>query len=142
MTCIRTATEQDGQAIAAIYDPYVRDTAISFEEVAPTPSEMSERIRTTLPTHPFLVFQEADAVIAYAYASRHRDRAAYRWSVDVAIYVAPAGRHSSWSSLHSDCRATGSWCPSTRDWSSALCPIAWNSRAPRLTLSLRRHHPT
>jgi L-amino acid N-acyltransferase YncA len=90
MACIRTATEQDGRAIAGIYDPYVRDTGISFEEVAPTPSEMSERIRTTLPTHPFLVFQEADAVIAYAYASRHRDRAAYRWSVDVAIYVAPS----------------------------------------------------
>src|SRR5258708_7717008 len=89
MVRVRTATEQDGPAISAIYAPYVRDTAISFEEMPPTPSEMSERVRATLPTHPFLVFQDADAVIAYAYASRHRGRAAYRWSVDVAIYVAP-----------------------------------------------------
>jgi len=91
MACIRTATAEDGPAIAAIYDPYVRNTAISFEEVPPTASEMSERVRATLPTHPFMVFQEADTVIAYTYASRHRDRAAYRWSVDVAIYVAPGG---------------------------------------------------
>jgi phosphinothricin acetyltransferase len=89
MIGVRTATEQDGPAIAAIYAPYVRETAISFEEMPPTPAEMSERVRATLPTHPFLVFQEAYAVIAYAYASRHRDRAAYRWSVDVAIYVVP-----------------------------------------------------
>jgi phosphinothricin acetyltransferase len=89
MISVRTATEQDGPAIAAVYAPYVRDTAISFEEMPPTPDEMSERVRATLPTHPFLVFQEAYAVIAYAYASRHRDRAAYRWSVDVTIYVVP-----------------------------------------------------
>jgi L-amino acid N-acyltransferase YncA len=89
MIGVRTATVQDGPAIAAIYAPYVRDTAISFEEMPPTPAEISERVRATLPTHPFLVFQEAYGVVAYAYASRHRDRAAYRWSVDVAIYVAP-----------------------------------------------------
>jgi L-amino acid N-acyltransferase YncA len=89
MAGVRRATEQDSSAIAAIYAPYVRDTAISFEEIPPTAAQMSERVRATLSTHPFLVFQEADAIIAYAYASRHRDRAAYRWSVDVAIYVAP-----------------------------------------------------
>src|SRR5690349_983504 len=52
MIGVRTATEQDGAAIAAIYGPYVRDTAISFEEMPPTPAEMSQRVRTTLPTHP------------------------------------------------------------------------------------------
>jgi L-amino acid N-acyltransferase YncA len=88
MSDIRVATEQDGPAIAAIYAPYVRDTAISFEEIPPTAAQMSERVRATLSTHPFLVFQEAGAVVGYAYASRHRDRAAYRWSVDVAVYVA------------------------------------------------------
>jgi L-amino acid N-acyltransferase YncA len=89
MAGVRAATEQDGPAIAAIYAPYVQDTAITFEEVPPTAAQMSERVRATMSTYPFLVFQEADAVVAYAYASRHAERAAYRWSVDVAIYAAP-----------------------------------------------------
>jgi len=102
MAGVRTATEQDGPAIAAIYAPYVSDTAISFEETPPTATEMSERVRATLSTHPFLVFQEAGAVVAYAYASRHRDRAAYRWSVDVAIYAAPrVHRHGIGRALYS-----------------------------------------
>jgi hypothetical protein len=63
ITGVRTATEQDGPAIAAIYAPYVRNTAVFFEEMAPTSAEMSERVRATLPTHPFLAFREAYAVI-------------------------------------------------------------------------------
>jgi len=88
MAGVRVATENDAAAVAAIYDPYVRETAISFEEIPPSPIEMSARIRKTLATHPFLVFEDGDSVVAYAYASPHRDRAAYRWSADVAIYAA------------------------------------------------------
>jgi L-amino acid N-acyltransferase YncA len=86
---VRIATEQDASAVAGIYAPYVRDTAISFEEVTPSQDEMGRRIRKTLATHPFLVFEDGDTVVAYAYASQHRERAAYRWSVDVAVYAAP-----------------------------------------------------
>ena len=86
---VRVATEHDAAAVAGIYAPYVRETAISFEEIPPSPSEMGGRIRKTLSTHPFLVFEDAGAVVAYAYASAHRERAAYRWSVDVAIYAMP-----------------------------------------------------
>jgi phosphinothricin acetyltransferase len=89
MSGVRAATEQDADAVAAIYAPYVRDTVISFEDVPPTPDEMRQRICKTSATHPFLVFEDAGHVVAYAYASRHRERAAYRWSVDVAIYAAP-----------------------------------------------------
>lgn len=88
MAKIRLATENDASAIVSIYAPYVRETAISFEEVPPTTSEIRERMRKTLSTHPFLVCQEDDDVIAYAYASPHKERASYRWSVDVAVYVA------------------------------------------------------
>jgi L-amino acid N-acyltransferase YncA len=87
MSGVRIATERDASAVASIYAPYVRDTAISFEEVAPSPDEMGRRIRKTLATHPFLVFEDGDAVVAYACASHHRERAAYRWSVDVAVYA-------------------------------------------------------
>ena len=89
MAGIRIATEEDALAIANIYAPYVRDTAISFEETPPSRLEMQKRLRKTLATHPFLVLEEHEAVVAYAYASHHAERAAYRWAVDVTIYAAP-----------------------------------------------------
>jgi phosphinothricin acetyltransferase len=85
---VRVATEADAGAVAVIYAPYVRGTAITFEERAPSPEDMATRIRNILDGHPFLVFEEAGAVLGYAYASSHKERAAYRWSVDVAVYVA------------------------------------------------------
>lgn len=89
MAGVRVATENDAAAVARIYAPYVCETAISFEDVPPSPDDMSGRIRRTLSTHPFLVFEDGYSVVAYAYASPHRERAAYRWSADVAIYAAP-----------------------------------------------------
>jgi L-amino acid N-acyltransferase YncA len=89
MGAVRIACEEDAAAIAAIYGPYVRDTVISFEEVAPSSDEMRGRIRRTLATYPFLVFEEAGAVVGYAYASPHAQRPAYRWSADVTVYAAP-----------------------------------------------------
>ena len=89
MAGVRIATEDDAAAIAAIYGPYVLQTAISFEEIAPSQDEMRARIRATLAAYPYLVFEDEGQVLAYAYASRHAARAAYRWSVDVAIYAAP-----------------------------------------------------
>jgi len=90
MAGVRVATENDAAAVAAIYAPYVLETVISFEERPPSLVDMSGRITRTLETHPFLVFEDGDSVVAYAYASAHRERAAYRWSADVAIYAAPA----------------------------------------------------
>jgi len=89
MAAIRVATEQDAGAVATIYAPYVRDTVISFEDIPPSPEEMRQRILKTLATHPFLVFEDTERVVAYAYASPHKERAAYRWSADVAIYASP-----------------------------------------------------
>lgn len=86
---VRVASADDAAAIAEIYGPYVRDTAISFEETPPSVAAMRTRIETTLSAYPFLVFEDAGRVVAYAYASRHAERAAYRWSCDVAVYAAP-----------------------------------------------------
>ena len=82
-------SERDAKACAAIYAPYVRDTAISLEEVAPTPAEMAARIDRTSKTHPWLVAEDSGEVIGYAYGSQHRERTSYRWATDVAVYVAP-----------------------------------------------------
>ena len=84
---IRAAAVTDAAAIQAIYGPVVERTAISFEETAPTVAEMAARIAATLPMHPWLVCEEAGHVLGYAYAGSHKARAAYRWSVDVTIYI-------------------------------------------------------
>ncbi|MCC6617177.1 MAG: N-acetyltransferase [Anaerolineae bacterium] len=88
MTTIRLATEADAHALQAIYAPYVQNTTVSFELTVPTVEEMAERIRKTLIMSPWLVCaDEHDRVLGYAYASKHRERAAYQWSVDVSAYI-------------------------------------------------------
>ena len=82
--------DHDAEAIAAIYRPAVEETGASFEEVAPDSAEMARRIRQTLTRTPWLVARADGRVIGYAYAGPHRDRAGYRWSVDVSAYVDPA----------------------------------------------------
>ncbi|WP_437378725.1 arsinothricin resistance N-acetyltransferase ArsN1 family B [Inquilinus limosus] len=89
---IRLATPEDAPALQAIYAPIVAETAISFELTPPTAAEMAERISKTLPAHPWLVLERDDRILGYAYAGPHRARPAYRWSVDVSVYVAEAGR--------------------------------------------------
>jgi phosphinothricin acetyltransferase len=81
----------DSERVAEIYRPAVEDNFISFEEVAPTAAEMADRMRRVLARLPWLVAQdESGLVVGYAYASPHRERAAYRWSVDISVYVDPA----------------------------------------------------
>jgi L-amino acid N-acyltransferase YncA len=90
MQSIRMATAADGAACAAIYAPIVATTAISFELEPPTEAEMAARITAALSYAPWLVYEVEGAIAGYAYASRHRDRAAYQWSVDVSAYTHPA----------------------------------------------------
>jgi len=89
---IRTATSEDAAAVGRIYAPYVRDTAVSFEVTPPDPDEMGRRISATLGLHPYLVLEEDGEVQGYAYAGPFAARAAYRWSVEVTVYVAEARR--------------------------------------------------
>jgi phosphinothricin acetyltransferase len=78
----------DAGRVAEIYRPFVEDTTISFEENSPTPAAMGERMRDVLDWTPWLVaVDDDDQVVGYAYASRHRERAGYRWSVDLTVYV-------------------------------------------------------
>ena len=85
---MRTATPGDAEQLASIYAPIVRDTTISFELDPPTAADMRARVLAHPAALPWLVaVDEAGGVTGYAKASQHRDRAAYRWSVDTAIYV-------------------------------------------------------
>jgi L-amino acid N-acyltransferase YncA len=83
---------RDAQACADIYAPFVLETAVSFEDDAPAADEFARRIETISRTHPWLVAEARGAVAGYAYASPHRDRAAYRWATEVAVYVAEGHR--------------------------------------------------
>lgn len=86
---IRLATESDGAALAAIYRPYVEDSRISFEEEAPDAAEMAARLRGSSPgMHPWLVAEEQGRVLGYAASSPFRTRRAYRWAVEIGIYLA------------------------------------------------------
>ena len=88
---IRIANINDAEAIKNIYAPYVEKTAITFEYDIPEVSEFEGRIKRTLAGYPYLVAEDADGIVGYAYAGAFRPRAAYQHAVEVSIYVA-AGR--------------------------------------------------
>ena len=77
----------DGAACAAIYAPAITDGVASFEELAPTGAEMAGRIERVSAQHPWLVAELDGEPVGFAYATRHRDRAAYRWTADTSVYV-------------------------------------------------------
>ncbi|MDZ7868891.1 MAG: arsinothricin resistance N-acetyltransferase ArsN1 family B [Rheinheimera sp.] len=86
---IRPAQVTDTAAIATIYNHYVEHTAISFEEQAVPVDEMSNRINTILQQGlPYLVAVLGDDVVGYCYATPWKARAAYRYSVEVTVYLA------------------------------------------------------
>jgi phosphinothricin acetyltransferase len=89
---IRLALEEDAAEIAEIYRPFCESSAVSFEYVAPSAEEIASRLRAIAVQFPWLVLDDGGAVIGYAYASRHSERAAYGWSVNTAVYVREAHR--------------------------------------------------
>lgn len=84
---IRDATERDAAACAAIYRPYVTDTAISFESEPPSEREMAARIAASQRAHAWLVAEDAGTVVGYAYGGEFMARDAYRFSCAVSVYV-------------------------------------------------------
>ena len=84
---IRLSHPSDAAQIAAIYAPFCGDSPVSFEVVPPSAAEMAGRIQKITGRFPWLVADENGAVAGYAYASPHRERAAYRWSADVTVYI-------------------------------------------------------
>jgi phosphinothricin acetyltransferase len=84
---IRLANTEDAQAIQAIYAPIVQNTVISFELEVPGVEEMRSRIQNITRQYPWLVLEKDQEILGYVYASPHRTRMAYQWSVDVTAYV-------------------------------------------------------
>jgi len=76
-TRIRVAEPSDAAGMVAIYALYVLHTSTSFEYDVPTVDEFSARIENGLRTLPWLVCEHDGSIIAYSYASHHRERRAY-----------------------------------------------------------------
>lgn len=86
---VRTATPQDAEAALAIYAHYVKNTAITFDYDVPSLEDFETRLVRTLERYPYLVAERGDKVVGYAYASPFVGRAAYDWSSELTVYVAP-----------------------------------------------------
>jgi phosphinothricin acetyltransferase len=84
---VRLASERDAEACAAIYAPYVTDTAVSFEVDPPPPAEMAERIARAVRMHAWVVLEGEGRVVGYAYGGPLNPRPAYRWSCEVSVYL-------------------------------------------------------
>jgi L-amino acid N-acyltransferase YncA len=91
---VRNATAADAEACAAIYAPYVTDTAITFETEIPSAEAMATRIAAAAATHAWLVAEEDGRVVGYAYGGPYKERPAYRWSCEVSVYVDRARRRA------------------------------------------------
>jgi len=88
---IRPASEDDAPAIAGIYAPFVTDTPITFETEAPDAALFASRMRAGAEYYPWYVAVRDDgAVVGYAYATRFRERAAYRFAVETTVYIDPS----------------------------------------------------
>jgi L-amino acid N-acyltransferase YncA len=91
---VRPATPADAAACAAVYAPYVRDTAVSFELEPPGAEEVARRIEAYRERHAWLVLEDAGRVVGYAYGAPFAVRPAYDWSAEVSVYLAPGLRRS------------------------------------------------
>ncbi|KRF38082.1 GNAT family N-acetyltransferase [Terrabacter sp. Soil810] len=89
---VRDATADDAAACAGIYAPYVTGTTVTFETEPPDVAEMVRRIAKAQARHAFLVLDDAGEVAGYAYGGPFKERAAYRWSCEVSVYLAEGRR--------------------------------------------------
>ncbi len=89
MVSIRAAAGADAETISRIYSAYVTASLATFEEEPPDARSMAARMEDT-PRLPWLVAVRSDVVVGYAYASQHRARVGYRWSVDCSVYLHPS----------------------------------------------------
>lgn len=89
---IRIASLRDAKALLHIYEYYVKNTAISFEYEVPTIEEFKRRMTNTLKKYPYLTAVKDNEILGYAYAGPFVGRAAYDWSAELTIYLAPKKR--------------------------------------------------
>lgn len=86
----RTVNLSDSQAIADIYNPFVTDSTVTFEEKAVTAEQISQRIEKVLDSgFPWIVLEQDGEILGYAYAGPWHTRSAYRFTAESTIYLSP-----------------------------------------------------
>ncbi len=90
---LRSANVGDAERLLEIYAPYVKKTAITFEDKVPSIGEFQDRIRRMIKKYPYLVALKDGKIVGYACASPFKERAAYDHSVELSIYVDANVRH-------------------------------------------------
>ena len=92
---IRPATLFDAEALMQIYNPYIRETTVTYEYEEITAGEFRRRMETVMTRYPYIVAEEKGEILGYAYGSPYHTRAAYQWDCDLSVY------------LRMDCRGKG-----------------------------------
>lgn len=84
---IRKVLDEDAPRLLEIYSPYILDTSISFEYDVPELQGFSHRISLISQSYPYLVAEKDGYIVGYAYASKFKEREAFKWTVETSIYV-------------------------------------------------------
>ena len=84
---VRNAEAKDASQIASIYNYYIENTTVSFEEKSVTREEMESRINDYTKAYPWLVYEENGKILGYCYATKWRVRSAYKYSAETSVYV-------------------------------------------------------
>jgi phosphinothricin acetyltransferase len=87
---IRLVRDLDAIQILGIYEPYIKETAITFECETPSLEEFKNRIMEITKDYPYLVYLADNRILGYAYAHRHMERKAYQWNAELSVYVHPS----------------------------------------------------
>lgn len=87
METIRAFSPKDTGAILAIYAPYIIGSHITFDTAVPDLKSFEHKLSNIANTYPFLVAEENDTLLGYAYANKYREREAYQWSVETSVYL-------------------------------------------------------
>lgn len=86
---IRPAITSDAIAIAKIYNYYISHSLATFEEIEINAEEMASRILSVSQKLPWLIYEESNEILGYAYATLWKPRSAYRNTVESTVYVKP-----------------------------------------------------
>jgi phosphinothricin acetyltransferase len=89
---IRKCVIEDASQICNIYNPYITDTSITFEQTPVSEHEMQYRISELTASLPWYVFEQNGTVLGFSYASKWKGRCAYRYSVELTVYVSQDNR--------------------------------------------------
>lgn len=84
---IRIARPEDAEAILGIYAPYIENTSVTFEYEVPSVSEFAVRMENIQKKYPWIVYEENEEILGYAYGGPMLTRAAYQWTVESSVYV-------------------------------------------------------